>query len=624
MHHGLKSAAFWTCRAWVLVLLTQCCMGATIGVCVGEAGEPDLYRAADGRIVTLAPPAKGLTTLVFYSTECPISNYYSATLNALFESQDQARARLIGVCVDPDVTIEQQARHAREYDLKFPVIRDPRGALARKLGVKVTPEAVVLDGDGRVRYRGRIDDQYLGRRQKNAAPRTHNLKDALIALLDDRAVTCSEVEAVGCPLPEVGAETGDPVTYAGVVGPLIQRHCQGCHRPGQIGPFALETYEQARKRAADLAAVVSNRTMPPWLADSAFGGPFQHDRSLSTEEVAAFVTWADQGAPAGNLDELPPAPRFADEWTLGTPDLIIEMAEDFEVPATGSDIYRCFVIPTDLPEDVYVSGLDYKPGNARVVHHILGYVDTTGEALRKDREEPGQGYTCFGGPRIDIHGDLGGWAPGVEASALPEGIGRALPKGAVVVLQVHYHPSGKVERDRSRVGLYFAKQPVKQTFHWAAVLNTKFELDPERPETWEVEASWTAPIDLQAYACAPHMHLLGQDMTMAAELPDGSTVPLIRINAWDFQWQHQYYLEHPINLPAGSKVRVRAHFDYSRSNPNNVFRDQSPMPVVKWGEATTDEMCIGFLGVVKAGQDLTEPGEPDDLRDILERSYQDR
>ncbi len=603
------------CRG-LMIWVALCASGAG-----ARADQIETRRAVDGRVVTLAAPKGGALALVFVSTECPISNYYSATLKAMATELDRERVRLVGVCTDPDVTRPALAAHADEYGLNFPVVADPQGKLAQSWGVTVTPEAVVVDDAGNVCYQGRIDDQYVGRRQKNAAPVSHELRDALTAVLEGRDVAVAKTEAVGCPLLEPAAEEKPGPNYSRDVASILYENCVSCHRPGQIGPFSLETYDQARKRAADLADVAGQRLMPPWGAEPGFGPAFQHDRSLSTEEIATLTAWADAGAPEGNAADLPERPKFVDGWALGTPDLEIAMPEEFAIPATGGDIYRCFVISTHLPHDVYISGIEYRPGNGRVVHHILGYVDASGEALARDEAEPGPGYTCFGGPRIEqLHGDLGGWAPGVEASELAEGVGRSLPRGAAVVMQVHYHPNGKDETDRSRIGLYFSKKPVKKTFQWAAVLNTKFRLEPEQPESWEVRATWTAPVDLEAYSVAPHMHLLGKDMTMTARLPDGEVIPLIKIGRWDFQWQQQYFLERPITLPAGTVIEALAHFDYSRANPNNTFREQTKMPVVTWGEATTDEMCIGFIGVVKKHQDLTKPGELDDLRHILDGS----
>jgi hypothetical protein len=581
----------------------------------------EVHRAADGRIVTLQPPSKGATVLYFYSRECPISNYFSATMNGLVERYGESRVRWVGVCVDPDSTPKAQLEHAREYKLAFPVTADPRGRLAREVGVRVTPEVVVFNDAGEVAYRGRIDDQYAARTVKTTSPRTHELADAVKAVLAGRVPAAADVPAVGCPLPDPPSAPDRVVSYTRDVAPIVFQNCLECHRSGHMGPFALETYEQARKRSADLAAVAADRLMPPYRARPTFGQRFLHDRSLATDEIATLAAWSDAGAPEGDPADLPARPAFSDDWAMGPPDLVIEMPEPFTIPADGGDIYRCFVIPTDLGRDAYVSGIEYKPGNGRVVHHILGYVDTSGEALKRDEAEPGPGYTCFSGPGVErIRGDLGGWAPGVTAAELPEGLGRPLPDKAHVIMQVHYHPNGKEETDRSRIGLYLAKKPVKQAFHWSWVMRHDLQIPPGDSH-YEVVAGRPLPLDVLAYSVAPHMHLLGKDMTMWAELPDGSRIDLIDIDHWDFKWQNQYYLERPVKLPKGTVLKLQAHFDNSSDNPNNPNRE-SPQEV-RWGEATTDEMCIGFIGLVRDGQDLTQPGQTDDLREILDRQEQE-
>ena len=283
--------------------------------------------------------------------------------------------------------------------------------------------------------------------------------------MNGKEVKTPEVEAVGCPLPEVPEAAARP-TYCKDVAPILQKNCQECHRPGQVGPFSLETYDQARKRASDIAAVVEDRAMPPWKADPHVGVKFKDVRTLSDQDIATVVAWAEADAPEGNRADLPPAPKFPDDWQLGTPDLVVDIGADFTVPASGDDIYRCFVVPTHLEKDQYVAAVEYRPGNRRVVHHILAFVDTSGKARERDQAEPGPGYTCFGGPGEPIHGGLGGWAPGNQASFLPDGIGRSLPKQSDVIVQVHYHPQGKAETDRSKIGLYFSKKPVKQVMHW--------------------------------------------------------------------------------------------------------------------------------------------------------------
>lgn len=584
----------------------------------GRAATLPHLSGPDGRKVDLTAPRDGVTALVFYSSECPISNAYSPTLNRLAEEFPATSLKLVGVCVDPDLSDADVATHARDFGLKFPVVRDRHFRAAAHLGATVTPEAFVVDAKGRVRYRGRIDDQFAARQKRNAHPKGNELHDAIAAVLAGREFAPETVPAVGCPIPKPPKASAVP-TYSNEVVRILRKNCQECHRRGQVGPFALETYEQARKRADDIATVVEERRMPPWKADPGIGPKFQHERSLSAEEVATLSAWAEGGAPQGDPAKLPPAASFSDDWALGTPDLVLELAEDFAIPASGDDIYRCFVLPTNLPKDVHLSAIEYRPGNRKVVHHMLGYVDTSGEARKKDAADPGQGYSCFSGPAIEIHGDLGGWAPGNEPSHLPEGIGRALPKGADVVLQLHYHPSGKPETDRSKIGLYFTRTPVRQILHWSAAFKPDLKLPPDESNI-EAKASWPVPVDLEAWAVTPHMHLLGRDMQMSLRFPDGKTQDLIKISDWDFGWQNTYYFEKPITLPKGTVLDVVAHFDNSAGNPHNP---NHPPKLVTWGEATTDEMCIGFIAVTKKGQDLTKPGEKDDLRDIFKEQFEE-
>jgi hypothetical protein len=579
-----------------------------------------ILRGPDGRHVDLSPPQGGLTVLIFYSSECPISNAYSPTLSALFDAFPTKSVNWVGVCVDPDLSDADVRAHVRDFALKFPVVRDRHGAFAHKIGATMTPEAFVIDSERRVRYHGRIDDQFARRGVRNANPSGTELKDAIGALLKGDTVKAAHVAAVGCPIPEAKPLSTTP-TYSKEVVRILQQNCQECHRKGQVGPFILETYEQARERAEDIAAVAEDRTMPPWKAAPKVGPRFKHDRSLSDTDIATITAWADAGAPDGDPADLPPPRKFPVDWSLeGGPDVVVDIGTDYAVPAGGGDIYRCFVVPTSLSKDMYISGIEYQPGNRRVVHHVLAYVDTTGEARKKDSADPGPGYSCFSGPGVEIHGDLGGWAPGNQPTQLEEGIGRFLPKGGDIVVQVHYHPTGKPEVDRTRIGLRFARKPVRQILHWNAALNTDMKLPYGEPNT-EIQASWKVPIDVIAHAVVPHMHLLGKDMLMSVTFPDGHARDLIKIDNWDFNWQYSYYFDQPIDLPKGSVVKVVAHYDNSAGNPKRP-KDMKAGEV-RWGEATTDEMCIGFVAVTKKGQDLTRPGEKDDLGDLFKAQADD-
>jgi Copper type II ascorbate-dependent monooxygenase, C-terminal domain len=412
----------------------------------------------------------------------------------------------------------------------------------------------------------------------------------------------------------MAARGAEPPTFTRDIAPILQKRCQSCHRPGQMGPFPLETYEQARKRSKDLANVASEASMPPWKPSAGVGPKLKHDPSLTAAEVATLKAWSAAGAPKGNAAHMPAPVKHPEGWALGTPDVVLEAAEPFTLPASGGDLYRCFVIPTNLPTDVYISAVEYRPSNTRVVHHMQAFLDVSGGGRERDAADPGPGYTSFSGAGVDIIGDLGGWTPGNSPTRLPEGVGRLIPRGADLIVQVHYHPDGRPETDRTKVGIYLSKGPVRQTLHWANATNYDFKLPPGKKEV-EVKATWYVPVDVDALAVTPHMHALGRDARLSVTYPNGRTADLIHIGDWDPAWQNTYYFETPVTLPKGSIVKMVAHFDNSSHarNPNR------PPMLVKTGQESTDEMCVAYIGVIKRGQDLTRPGEKDDLFEIFTR-----
>jgi hypothetical protein len=376
------------------------------------------------------------------------------------------------------------------------------------------------------------------------------------------------------------------------VAPILNANCVSCHRTGEIGPFALERYEDAKRWAANIVEVTQTKRMPPWKAVPGHGD-FVGERRLTDAQVKTLKAWADAGAPAGDLKQTAPAPRFAQGWMLGQPDLVLKMPQPWTVEADGKDLYRCFVLPTNLAQDVDVTAVEVRPGNKSVVHHVLIYVDTQGRARQKDAAEPGFGYTSFSGPGFTPDGEMGGWAPGNLPRHLPDGIGRPLPAGSDVILQVHYNPSGKQEQDATQIGLYFAKKPVAKrlrTFPVVAPVNI-----PAGEANHKTRATFPIPFDAQAITVMPHMHLLGRTIKMDVTAPDGATRPLIAINDWDFNWQDTYTYQQPVRLPKGGTITLEATYDNSTSNPRNPH---SPPQPVRWGEKTTDEMCIGFIGYV--------------------------
>jgi mono/diheme cytochrome c family protein len=389
--------------------------------------------------------------------------------------------------------------------------------------------------------------------------------------------------------------TEPPVTFSQHVVRLFQAHCQACHRPGDIAPFPLVTYADAYPNRRKILRATQKRTMPPWKPVPGFGD-FLHPRRLSEADLALLERWVAAGAPEGDPGDLPPPRVFPSTWTHGPPDLVLDTGVDFPVTAGERDLYRCFTIPTDQAEDRWISAVEFIPGNRRVVHHLLTYVDTTGESVARDDADPGPGYTCFGGPGFVPRGGLGGWAPGAGPTVMPDGVGMQLPAGARVVVQVHYHHRGReAATDRTRLGLHFARGPIDKRVRSIPILDRTFMI-PAGEARHQVTASYTVPPrwNMHAIAITPHMHLLGRAMKVTATLPDGTTRPLIHIDDWDFHWQGSYTFREPVPLPGGTRIDVVAVYDNSTGNKRNP---NTPPRAVGWGEGTADEMCIAFLRV---------------------------
>ena len=392
------------------------------------------------------------------------------------------------------------------------------------------------------------------------------------------------------------------VTFTHDIAPLLNENCASCHRPGQVAPFTLASYKDAQKRARQIALVTQSRQMPPWKLAS--HGEFQDERHLTDAQIALIKQWVEQGAVEGKPSDLPPAPHFAPDWTLGAPDMVAQPPADYKVSAEGRDVYRCFVVPTNFNEDRYVSAIDVHPGSRAIVHHIIAYIDTAGRARKLEAQAKdaasGPGYTTFGGIGFFPSGMLGGWAPGAAAHPLPADTGILLPKGADIVLEVHYHKDGKPETDRSQVALYFNKGEVDKQYHILPLVNMGLHL-PAGEKDVEVPAGFPVPADVTLLSVFPHMHLLGRKMTVTATLPDGTTKPLVDVPDWDFNWQGFYYYKEPVKLPRGARVGLVAHYDNSSQNPRNP---SSPPKDVRWGEQTTDEMCLCYLGFTVDAQHL--------------------
>ena len=407
------------------------------------------------------------------------------------------------------------------------------------------------------------------------------------------------IMAAGAAMSSRDAAKKAPVTFNKDIAPVVYQNCATCHRPGEVAPFSLLSYADVKKRAKQISMVTASRFMPPWKADS--HGEFVNERRLTDAQVNLIKEWAVQGAPEGASPK-PQPPKIAEAGGLGPADATFEPAEPYTLGPEGDDVYRCFVIPTNYTEDRYVSAVEVKPGNRNIVHHVLVFLDTTGTARKLAGKDGQPGYTTFGGVGFAPSGGLGGWAPGNMPHPLPPGVGQYLPKGSDIVLQVHYHRSGKQETDRTKIGVYFCKGPVDKRVRSSMVINP-FIVIPAGDANYKLQANLPVPGDVTVLNVTPHMHLLGKEMTVTAALPDGSKKQLVKIPDWDFNWQTTYTFKEPLKLPKGSNVSLAARFDNSGSNPRNP---SNPPKLVTFGEQTTNEMCIAFVGYTVDSEHLTK------------------
>jgi len=392
--------------------------------------------------------------------------------------------------------------------------------------------------------------------------------------------------------------TGDrPVTFNNQVVRIFQRNCQTCHRPGEVAPFSLTTYKDAHARRDDIVEAVESRYMPPWKAVPGHG-EFTGVRRLSDEEIRVLARWVAEGAPEGEPRDLPAPRTFPTGWRLGTPGAVLAMEEPFTVPPRTKDIYRCFVVPIRIPgEWRMIRASEVLPGNRKIVHHVQTFLDVTGRSVELDQAEPGPGYTCFGGPRFDSVGGLGGWAPGYPPIEIPSGVAWGIPPGARLVIQVHYNnPGDTPETDVTQIGVHFTRGPFDRRLALVRAYAWGFEI-PADAARKTVTASATLAEDLEALSIHAHMHLLGRAMTVTANLPDGTKRPMLRIDDWDFEWQIRYSYTRPVPLPAGTRIEAECVYDNSAANPKNPSK---PPRLVTSGFETTDEMCqASVLGTAR-------------------------
>lgn len=390
-----------------------------------------------------------------------------------------------------------------------------------------------------------------------------------------------------------------PPTFTEDIAPLVFGSCTKCHRPGEAGPFPLQSYRDVKKRARNLLAVMEERIMPPWHPAPGHG-EFRNELRLSDDDIERFRQWVEAGTPEGPADRLPPLPDFPEGWQLGEPDLILKTSGAYPVPAGGRDIYRNFSLQLDLPEDRWLTAIEVRPGDREVLHHVLLFLDPDKAGRNKDGRDGKPGFRGRGAGRSRM---VGGWAVGGQPERLPQGLAIKIPKGCDLTLQSHLHPTGRKTEEQTTIGLYFAKQPPKRTvvsvqlpvfFGFLAGLDI-----PAGKSDFRLLDEFELPCAVDAVTIGGHAHLLCRSMRMHAVLPDGKQVPLLHIPEWDFDWQNRYTFAQPVRLPEGAVIHSELVYDNSESNPDNP---NVPPKRVRWGRETTDEMGSVTLMVTPADE----------------------
>lgn len=413
-------------------------------------------------------------------------------------------------------------------------------------------------------------------------------------------------------------------SFNGDVAKVFHSKCASCHRPGQSGPFSLLTYDDVAERADTIWAVIDDGYMPPWkLVNNNLS--YSHDRRLTEEEVRLVKGWVEGGKPLGDPKTKVEMPTFPKDWQLGKPDMEIEMEGSFAVPEAGPDVYRSFLFKVKLPEDKWVKAIEIRPQAKSTLHHALFFVDTTGESRSRDGQNGKAGFSGMNffsqlnpaarrgrGGGASIQG-LGGYVPGTTPAMLPGDLAMLLPKNSDIVMQTHFHPSGKPEVEHATLALYFAEKPPSR-------LITNVQLPPlfgrlagikvpAGEDNYEISDSFVLPVDVEGVVISGHAHYICKKMQMTARTPSNELITLMQIDDWDLDWQDSYQFAKSVDLPVGTELSVRITYDNSADNPENPF---DPPQTIAWGRESTDEMGSVTLRVV--------PKDAKD-QDELQRGY---
>ena len=540
------------------------------------------FRTLDGKELSLGSfkDRKGLV-IVMSSATCPVSKRYLPSVAKLAaELKDQGLGLLLVNALGSEKPEDIRSQLAAA-GVTAPYVHDIEKKLSLALGARTTTEVFLIDPARTLIYRGALDDQY-GINYNLDAPKHSYLRDAVTALLRAEKPFVQATAAPGCELdlPAAAEAKATTVTYHRDVARILQQNCVSCHREDGIAPFALDDLDEVKDRAKVIRRVVGEGSMPPWFAaidKDADKNPWANDCSLSAKDKADLFAWIDsKDRPLGDTADAPAKRRYPAEWSIGKPDLVVQLSKAYDIKATGFMPYVHDVVQTELKEDRWVSAYEILPSQRDVVHHVIVRVHEKGSEVRK-ADEGREGYWAA-------------YVPGNGAAIYPEGFARMLPAGARVSFQIHYTPSGKAKKERLKMGLVFAKAPPTYEVRTAPLANHRLSIPPGAARHVETH-SQRVPFDMPVMGFMPHMHMRGAAFRYEVTYANGKTETLLDIPRYDFNWQLRYEYKSPKLIPRGSTMKITAVFDNSAGNKANP----DPTKLVRWGSQTVDEMMIGYV-----------------------------
>jgi Ca2+-binding EF-hand superfamily protein/mono/diheme cytochrome c family protein/thiol-disulfide isomerase/thioredoxin len=549
---------------------------------IGRMIDDVKFRTLDGKELSLGSfkDRKGLV-IVMTSATCPVSKRYLPSVAKLAaELKDQGLGLLLvnALVSEKPEDIRSQLAAA---GVTAPYVHDTEKKLSLALGARTTTEVFLIDAARSLVYRGALDDQY-GISYNLDAPKHPYLRDAVAALLRGEKPAVQATAAPGCELdlPAAADAKATSVTYHRDVARILQQNCVSCHRADGIAPFALDDIDEVKDRAKVIRRVVNEGSMPPWFAaidKDADKNPWANDCSLSAKEKADLFAWIDsKDRPLGDAADAPAKRRYPAEWSIGKPDLVVQLSKANDIKADGFMPYANDIVETELKEDRWVSAYEILPSERDVVHHVIVRVHEKGSEVRK-ADEGREGYWAI-------------YVPGNGACVYPEGFARKIPAGAKVSFQIHYTPSGKAKKERLKMGLVFAKKTPTHEIRTAPLANPRLSIPPGAARHVETHTQ-RVPFDMPIMGFMPHMHTRGTAFKYEVTYADGKTETLLDIPRYDFNWQLRYDYKRPKLIPQGSTLKITAVFDNSTGNKANP----DPTKLVRWGSQTVDEMMIGYI-----------------------------